>query len=381
MKAMSFTLPRRSILALFALCLVPALMRADSDSPAALRALQLCEEQSDAAACWRAIHLGLSAKRASQAYTFWADSQTPLANSPEGNKLLPKALQLDPNNALANFLLGSLTPSFTYKQVDEKKRLLEKAVELRPDWEAAHVELARTLAQLGQYEAAIDQWRRLADLAPDDPSYRRTYEDSKKNLGAARARLREAEQKAQSDPKTMSGYAVEAAKWACDLPKAEEYAAKVEFKAAPSSGQRLLAEAYAACGQFQKARELYQKIIAGFEQRANSGLTYNEVLQVQDRSLQFLDLLPEECKLDLLRATFLENDNQWIMALNYIQDALRIAPTADLYARAAHANLQGYNQGNTGAVMQEVQEALKLDPHFLEKYPDLKPYAPAEKEK
>lgn len=354
---------------------------ADTDGAKALQSLKTCKEKGDAAACRQAIRLGLSPKLASEAYTFWADSLHPMSDlkdQEEYPKLLPKAIQLDPNNALATYLLGKRDGRFDYKVLLENMRLLRKAVELRPGWEGAHVNLATVLGQTGKFEEGIQELRRAVELAPDDPVYRTNYEGAKSGLDAARKKLSEAEEKAKADPKTMSVYVVEAAKWACDVPKAEEYAAKIESNW-PSGGPRLLAEAYAACGQYDKARELFRKIVDGFEKRLDTGLTYNEAIQVQEQTLQFLELIPEATRLNLLKATQQEREGKWWIALSYLQNAERAGPTAEIYARLAVANLKAYGRGNEGTVMQEVEKGLELDPKLLEKHPELKPYAPAGK--
>jgi tetratricopeptide (TPR) repeat protein len=347
---------------------------ADTDSAQALQALKTCKEQSDISACRRAIGLGLSAKRASEAYTFWADGT---ASGPvigeEPTKYLTKAIQLDPNNALAIYLLGSHMGSFNYKQAEERKRLLQKAAKLRPDWEGPHVYLG--------------EWDKAMELAPDDPVYRANYEEAKKALDAAKGKLREMEEKAKTDPEAWSGSVVEAAKWTCDLPKAEEYAAVTEKYDTttktrwPTNGQRLLAQAYAFCGKYSEARQLYSKIIESFEKRLDSGLTYDEAIQVPGESLQFLDLMPETSRLNLVNATLEERAGQWTIALNYLRRAETIAPTAEIYARMARAALKGYGGANTTAVTEYVKKGLRLDPKLLEKYPEFKPYAPPEEKK
>lgn len=355
---------------------------ADTDSAKALQSLKTCKENGDAAACWQAIRLGLSPKFASEAYTFWADSLHPtwdMKDRAEYARLLPKAIRLDPNNALATYMLGKRDGRFDYKVLLENVRLLQKAVELRPDWEGAHVNLALTLAQIGKFEAGIQEWRRAVELAPDDPVYRENYERAKGQLEAAKKKLSEAEEKAKADPRLMSGYVVEAARWACDLPKAEEYAAKIGPNW-PSTGPRLLAEAYSACGQYDKARALFRKVVDSFEKRLDSDLSYDEVIQVQEQALQFLELSPEAARLDLVKATLEERAGEWSIAHSYLESAERIAPTADIYAHLARAIWKEYGAAaNSRTIAEDIEKGLKLDPKLLERYPELKPYASAGK--
>lgn len=376
------SLLRRTAGAFVLIPIAAGIARADTDSAKALQSLKICQEKGDAAACWQAIRLGLSPKFASEAYTYWADSLHPtwdMKDREEYAKLLPKAIQLDPNNALATYMLGKRDGRFDYKVQLENVRLLQKAVELRPDWEGVHVGLALTLAQTGRFEEGIQEWRRAVELAPDDPVYRENYERAKGQLEAAKKKLSEAEEKAKADPRLLSGYVVEAAKWACDVPTAEEYAAKIG-SSWPSAGPRLLAEAYAACGQYDKARDLFRKIVDGFERRLDTGLSHDEAIQVQEQTLQFLELSPEAARLDLVKATLTERAGQWSIARSYLESAERIAPTADIYARLARAIWKGYGAaGNTGTIAEDIEKGLKLDPKLLERYPELKPYASAGK--
>jgi len=353
---------------------------ADTDSAQALHALKICKEQSDAPACQRAIKLGLSAKLASEAYTFWADALPANLRSEEDSaKLLPKALQLDPNNALAAYFAAGGPPASNYKMLLEKKRLLEKVTELRPDWEGGHVNLAQVYAAAGQREEEIREWGKAVEAAPDDSVYRANYEKAKAQLEEAKAKEREAIEKAKADPDHLSAYVVWAAKWTCDVPKAEEYAAKVKTSW-PSAGPGLLAQTYAACGEYEKARQTFGKIVEGFEKRVDAGLTYDEAIQVSDQSLQFLQLVPETARLNLVKASLEEKSEHWSIARSYLEAAERIAPTAEIYGRLARAILKGYGAlGNAGEIADDIAKGLKLDAHLLEKYPELKPYAPQEK--
>lgn len=376
------SLLRRTAAALVLIPVAAGAARADTDSAKALQSLKTCKEKGDATACWQAIRLGLSPKFRSEAYTYWADSLHPtwdMKDREKYAKLLPKAIQLDPSNALATYMLGKRDGRFDYKVLLENLRLLQKAAELRPDWEGAHVNLALTLAQAGRFEAGIEEWRRAVELAPDDPVYRENYERAKGQLEAAKKKLSEAEEKAEADPKRMSGYVVEAAKWACDVAKAEDYEAKAGL-GWPSGPPRMLAETYAACGRYDKARDLFRKIVDGFETRLDSGLTYDEAIQVQEQTLQFLELGPEAARLDLVKATLEERTGQWSIARSYLESAERIAPTADIYAHLARAIWKEYGAAaNSGTIAQAIEKGLQLDPKLLERYPELKSFRSAGK--
>jgi len=376
-------LPRicRSLLAAGLLFpLAAGAVRSAEDGPQALKAARKCEDEADISACQRALRLGLSPKLASEVYTFWADALLPSMNAydPEAAKLLQKAIVLDPENALAMYVLASHMYSGNYKLFEEKRRIFHKAAELRPDWEGPHEQLAM-LAKPWQFEEMIAEWSKAVELAPDDPIYRKELESARKAREAASAKLRAMEEKAKADPKMWSVHAVEAAKWVCDIPKAEEYAAIME-KYQPYGAGRSLADAYSGCAQFGKAIELYRKIIDSLEKRLDSGLTVIEALQVPEQSLQFLDLKPELMRLYLVQAAAAERSESWWEAHVALDRAAQLTPSADLYARLARATLKA-NGGDKGAAMQALAKGLKLDPKLLEKYPELKPYAPEEKKK
>jgi hypothetical protein len=100
-------------------------------------------EESDANACRVAARSTLPPKQVSEAYTFWADTfPNQFGATGEPIKLLRKALDFDPNNALATYLLAVYLPNADYKLAEEKEKLLKQAAKLRPVWEAPHVQLA-----------------------------------------------------------------------------------------------------------------------------------------------------------------------------------------------------------------------------------------------
>ena len=105
-------------------------------------------------------------------------------------KLLHKALQLDPNNTLATYLLALYIPaSMNYRYAEEKEKLLKRAVELRPDWEAPHVQLA-LLAEPWGYQKMIEEWTAALKFGPDDPFYTRQAERGAGEGRSAETRLR-----------------------------------------------------------------------------------------------------------------------------------------------------------------------------------------------
>lgn len=376
---------RRRLACATLLVLATALGQASVDTPSAVASAKQCREKSDASACTRAIRLGLSPKLASETYTFWADTFPNHSGYDEPIKLLRQAVKLDPKNALAAYLLATYLSRSSFKEVEEKERLLRTASELRPDWDAPLLELA-ALAAPWNYEEMIRDWSKAAKLQPDDSEYEAQLQAAKQGQEAGLALIRDREQKAKADSRLWSGSVVEAAKWVCDIPTAEEYAARVN-DSWPSTRWRLLAETYEGCGRYEQARELYRKIIGDFEKRLDSGLTEQEVIQVHEGSLQFLDLLPELFRFDLLDATLSERRGGWQVAGVMVERAAAIAPSADVFARLAQDRLRAHTDWNNGKlvndydVVEAVKKGLKLDPKLLERFPDLKPYAPREPKK
>lgn len=75
-----------------------------------------------------------------------------------------KAVDLDPDLALAQLELGRLCRSKALDDLAASRQALDTAAGLRPDWAEAHLELARTLAAMGQMPDAIAAYRRTLEL-------------------------------------------------------------------------------------------------------------------------------------------------------------------------------------------------------------------------
>jgi tetratricopeptide (TPR) repeat protein len=362
------------------LCMAAALALGASpaavDTPEALKAAASCKEQPDASACSRAIRLGLSPKLASEAYMFWADSfPNRFGYTAEPEKLLRKALQLNPDNALAAYLLASYLPGTNYKLVEEKKKLLRRAAQLRPDWDAPHAQLA-TLAEPSLYDQMIPEWTKAGELAPDDPIYASKLNAAQEELAAGKLQLAQNEEKAKKDPRAWAIQAIYSAKFICNVAKAEEYAEKYnEFHRDGHQPPLVLADTYAACGQPEKARAFYREVIARYEKWMNSELTMQEAIQIQEAQLAFLDLGAEANRLHLILATLAERKKDWWRAKNELETLERVAPTADIYARHATALLQGKFPGYQSELDSVIAKGIALDPKFLENHPELKPYS------
>ena len=67
--------------------------------------------------------------------------------------LYKKILKTDPNHFESIFLLGSL--SAQTKNFNEAKQLLEKAIQINPDYADAHNNFGNVLIELGDYQKAI----------------------------------------------------------------------------------------------------------------------------------------------------------------------------------------------------------------------------------
>jgi tetratricopeptide (TPR) repeat protein len=359
-----------AVLALFA---KTAATVAAPDSPAALAAAKACREQLDLPACKRAIRLGLSPKLASEVYTYWVDGGYDNAVNVPGNAdaaaTLRKAIKLDPQNALAVFLLTTNIGGMNSVQIEQQKKLLRRVIELRPDWDAPHARLA-SLVGASRYEEAIHEWQLALALAPDDTFYRATLESLEKGRKEGLEKLTEMEAKAKENPKDWAIQAAYYAKFVCNVQKVESYFAQFQ-KYFPVSPPIIVADTYAICGQEDKARKLYREILTRSEMRLDAGLTYND-LQLSDDLLRNLGLVPELTGLRLLRASLSEREKNWYIAVVELERASWDAPGAELYARLA---VDKINAGHlAGDIQSVVEKAVKLDPAVLERHPELKAY-------
>jgi tetratricopeptide (TPR) repeat protein len=337
--------------------------------------LAKCEE-SDAHACLVAARSALPPKQASEAYTFWADTfPNQFGNTAVPIKLLRKALDLDPNNALATYLLAVYLPNTDYKLAEEKEKLLKRAAQLRPAWEAPHVQLALLADQWG-YQRMIEEWTAALKLGPDDPVYAAKLKEAREKFAAQKLDLAEKEAKAKADPKDWAIQVVYSAKFMCDVPKAEEWTAKYnEFHRDGHHPALVLADTYSACGQPEKARAMYRDVIARYEKWVNSGLSRQEAIQVQMQQLAYLDLLPEANRMHIILNTIFARDKDWWRVKVECEEAeQRGVPTPQLFAQHANALIQGTPPGYEMELQSVLEKALKLDPKFLEEHPEFRPH-------
>lgn len=77
-----------------------------------------------------------------------------------------KQIMLDPNNPMAKLSAGSLMMSAG--QLDQAQNLFVQAVNLKPDWNSAHYNLAVVLAQSKKYKDSATEMQRVLDLTPKD---------------------------------------------------------------------------------------------------------------------------------------------------------------------------------------------------------------------
>jgi tetratricopeptide (TPR) repeat protein len=336
--------------------------------------LAKCEE-SDAHACLVAARSALPPKQVSEAYTFWADTfPNQFGNTGEPIKLLRKALDLDPNNALATYLLAVYLPNTDYKLAEEKEKLLQRAAQLRPAWEAPHVQLALLADQLG-YQTMIEEWTAALKLGPDDAVYAAKLKEAQEKFAAQKLDLAEKEAKAKADPKDWAIQVVYSAKFMCDVPKAEEWTAKYnEFHRDGHHPALVLADTYAACGQPEKARAMYRDVIARYENWVNTDLTTEEAIQVSDYQLAYLDLWPEANRLHIILGTLYTREQEWWRVKAECEAAERGFPTPEIYAQHANALMQGALPGYETELQTVLRKALTLDPKFLQKHPEFRPH-------
>lgn len=78
---------------------------------------------------------------------------------------LDRALELDPGNAHAWFLVGGLQASAG--NVDRAVQAMQKALELAPDYAAARFQLGLLYLTSGEVSVAREIWQRLDDLGEE----------------------------------------------------------------------------------------------------------------------------------------------------------------------------------------------------------------------
>jgi tetratricopeptide (TPR) repeat protein len=287
-------------------------------------------------------------------------------------------MHLDPENALALYMLAGIGTGSNYKSQLEREQLCRRVIQLRPDWDGPHALLAG-LASPWNPSRRIAEMEQALRLAPDDPVYRGSLESTRVARDHLEAELHAHEEKAKADPRNWAIQAAYSARFLCDLKKAEAYYAEFK-KFFPDDPPIFLAETYSGCGQYGKAIELCRQVVSNFESRLNSGLTYDQAIQLPEIKLQFLNLLPELNRLELVRATLMERAGNWQLARVYLERAVQAVPNANVYARLVRA-IRKENPNGAYQAQAIIEAALKLDAQFLEHHPDLKPYYKAETKK
>lgn len=91
-----------------------------------------------------------------------------------------KELQLNPNDSLALWKLGELE---LRTDPDEARRDLERAVNLNPTLPQAVLAYGRALARTGELEKAVEQFRRVVRLAPEEDSVHYHLATAYRHLG------------------------------------------------------------------------------------------------------------------------------------------------------------------------------------------------------
>jgi tetratricopeptide (TPR) repeat protein len=97
------------------------------------------------------------------------------------------AVRLDPEYAAPRVLLGASL--LALGRVRDARAPLEEAVKIAPGETLAHLQLVRVLERLGDWNGAIDEYRVLRQLEPEDPEY--VYGLGRAYLRLSESRLRE----------------------------------------------------------------------------------------------------------------------------------------------------------------------------------------------
>jgi tetratricopeptide (TPR) repeat protein len=97
------------------------------------------------------------------------------------------AVRLDPDYAAPQILLGASL--LALGRVEDARPPLEQAVKMVPRQALARLQLVRVLEQLGDWNGAVDQYRVLRQLKPEEPEY--IYGLGRAYLRLSEARLRE----------------------------------------------------------------------------------------------------------------------------------------------------------------------------------------------
>lgn len=137
-----------------------------------------CVEELDLSTCAHAEKLPLSTQEKSQVFTFECVAQ-PLC---EDKTLLEKAIQLDPQNALAYFLRAS----YGQASADEVVKTYRKAIELNPEWKRYYVDAALVANGAESYKSSdegLKLWQVALASAPDDPRAYTGYASALRSRG------------------------------------------------------------------------------------------------------------------------------------------------------------------------------------------------------
>jgi len=139
-----------------------------------------------------------------------------------------KALQIDPQNAVAHYNLGSLLGM--RGNVEQSKLHLEQAVRFDPNYAEAHSNLGNVLLLLGNTKEASASYRKALELNPG-------FDDTRFNLGMALLRGKE-----------FNG-------------AVEQFQLIVKKNPANAEAQFLLGNALAAGGKLDRAIEKFREVI------------------------------------------------------------------------------------------------------------------------
>ncbi len=94
-----------------------------------------------------------------------------------------RALQIEPDLAVAHYLAGDALTKHTPPQLDRAETFLQRAVELNPEFTPAALALAKVRLQTGRHAEAAEQLAAIVKREPELP-------EARYQLGLAFARLK-----------------------------------------------------------------------------------------------------------------------------------------------------------------------------------------------
>ncbi|HEU0022043.1 MAG TPA: tetratricopeptide repeat protein [Dehalococcoidia bacterium] len=178
---------------------------------------------------------------------------------------LRQSLELDPGNARAMSLLGSL--SLARHDFRMASQWAQRALEVNPDYAAAYGVLGDAQIEQGQYQAGVESYQKMVDLKPNLDSYARVSYIRKLmgDVEGAMAAMAEAVDAGPPGNENTAWAEVQLGDLYFGSGRIDEAAERYEAALREFPGYYLalasLARSRAAQGQFETAVELYQAAV------------------------------------------------------------------------------------------------------------------------